>query len=470
MKKSLLWIVVLLLSIAMVAVFSLAGCKAKAATEETIATEEAAEEEVAKEVVEEEEPLEPVTITMWYWGEQEGPGLEGWVKESAEMFQAENPNITVEPVLQTTEGLYAAFRTAAEAKDIPDIQYLWPDLWTFEDVWMGNVMDITEYWTEEDLQYITHKNGGIFEGKRYSIPQYFMPMIMVYNKTVLEDNGIESPPETWDEFIEDCITLEENGYVPFTAGLKDERWPVYAFDLIIVDYINNISDIVAPTIGKAKWTDYTYADWWKKLDMLLPYLNEDAASIDFYQGADAFGLGDAGFSFFAYGGIGPLYEVLGDDLVEMPFPKMGEVSDLSGAIIGSAQNLVVTAYCKHPKEANDFLKFITSPERANAMYVASGLFPTNSEFDVSLLRNNFEKSVFKRVQERSLETEPVNFIPNEIIMGPMCTSLLPMYNGEITPEEAAQKVENEAVRWRESNPEILENFIRWYDSMVEMGR
>ena len=57
MKKSLLWIVVLLLSIAMVAVFSLAGCKAKAAAEEEAApaVEEAAAEEEAAPAVEEEE-------------------------------------------------------------------------------------------------------------------------------------------------------------------------------------------------------------------------------------------------------------------------------------------------------------------------------------------------------------------------------------------------------------------------------
>jgi len=54
MKKSLLWIVVLLLSIAMVAVFSLAGCKAKAAAEEEEAVEEEAVKEEVEEVAEEE--------------------------------------------------------------------------------------------------------------------------------------------------------------------------------------------------------------------------------------------------------------------------------------------------------------------------------------------------------------------------------------------------------------------------------
>ncbi len=60
MKKSLLWIIVLLLSISMVAVFSLAGCKEEAAEEEEVATEEeeaVAEEEVAEEAAATEVPL-----------------------------------------------------------------------------------------------------------------------------------------------------------------------------------------------------------------------------------------------------------------------------------------------------------------------------------------------------------------------------------------------------------------------------
>jgi len=59
-KKSLLWITVLLLSISMVAVFSLAGCKEAAAEEEEVATEEeeaVAEEEVAEEAAATEVPL-----------------------------------------------------------------------------------------------------------------------------------------------------------------------------------------------------------------------------------------------------------------------------------------------------------------------------------------------------------------------------------------------------------------------------
>ncbi|MBA7492226.1 hypothetical protein ES702_02775 [subsurface metagenome] len=57
MKKSLLWIVVVVLSVSMVAAFSLYGCKAAVAEEEAPAEEAVAEE--AEEAAVEEEAGEP---------------------------------------------------------------------------------------------------------------------------------------------------------------------------------------------------------------------------------------------------------------------------------------------------------------------------------------------------------------------------------------------------------------------------
>ena len=466
-KSKVLKLSLLFLVFIFVVSFSLFGCKKEVAPAEEAALAEEVEEAAPAE---EEAAEEPVKLTMWYWGEQEGPGMEGWVNESIEMYQAEHPNITIEAVLQTTEGLYSAFRTAAEAKQTPDIQYMWSETWTFEDVWMGNVMDITEYWSEEDLKYMTNADTGVLEGKRYGVSFYFMPYTMVYNKKVLEASGIKSPPETWDEFIEDCKVLKENGFVPYSVGLKDNMFAAFICDFMVPQYFNKQSEAMLPTIGEAKWTDYTYADWWKKLAQLIPYFNEDAASIDVYQGVDAFGQGNVGFEMYAYGGIAPLYDVLGEDIVRMSFPRIGEGSYFTDRAPQSAQQLVVPAYSEHPKEACDFLKFILSPERANAMYVASGLFPCNNQFDKSLMRNEFEKSVFEYSVERPMHNAICNYTSPEVAWGGIGTYFTPIYNGELSSEEVAQTIEDMTVQWRESNPDMLENYKSWYNSLVEMEK
>lgn len=466
MKKTIIWLLVFVF----IASFSIygVGCKPAEVIEETVkeAVEDSSE---ATEKVMEEEAMEPVKITMWYWGEQEGPGLEGWVNESIEMYQTANQHISVEAVLQTTEGLYPAFRTAAEAKQTPDIQYMWSEIWHFEDVWQGNVMDITEYWSDEDLQYMTSPDAGVLGNERYGVSFYFMGYTMVYNKRVLEESGIDAPPVTWDEFIEDCKTIKDHGFTPFSTGLKDNMFAAFIVDGMLPQYLDKISEVLLSTVGDAKWTDTIYSDWWKDLEQLIPYMNEDAASIDILQGIDLFGLGDTAFTYYAYGGIQPLYDILGDDLGLMSFPRIGEGSVFSDTFPASAQQLVVPAYSEHPKEANDFLKFLLSPERANAMYAASGLFPSNTEFDASKARNPFEQIVLDYGMTHSMNNS-LNFMPPEVGWGGIATHFTSLYNGDLTADEVAQEVENLSVQWKDSNPDMLENYKGWYDALVSMGK
>ncbi|HVA88660.1 MAG TPA: hypothetical protein VNL71_02350, partial [Chloroflexota bacterium] len=65
------------------------------------------------------------TLTMWWWGEQEAQGAQGWMNETIRLYEKAHPNIVINAVLQTTNGLVPSFETAAKAHRGPDIQYLW---------------------------------------------------------------------------------------------------------------------------------------------------------------------------------------------------------------------------------------------------------------------------------------------------------------------------------------------------------
>ena len=47
--------------------------------------------------------LGPQTITVWWLGNQEIPGIEDWMAQSIKLYQAQHPNITVNTVLQSTD-------------------------------------------------------------------------------------------------------------------------------------------------------------------------------------------------------------------------------------------------------------------------------------------------------------------------------------------------------------------------------
>ena len=70
---------------------------------------------------------------MWWWGEQELPGLQAFVDDSVKNYTA----ATVKTMLQDTAVVISQFQTAAAAGKAPDIQYLWNGIYHMESVWLG---------------------------------------------------------------------------------------------------------------------------------------------------------------------------------------------------------------------------------------------------------------------------------------------------------------------------------------------
>src|ERR1700733_2225648 len=73
------------------------------------------------------------TLNMWWWGEQELPGLQAFVSDSVKNYTAAN----VKTMLQDTAVVESQFQTAAAAGKAPDIQYLWNGIYHMESVWLG---------------------------------------------------------------------------------------------------------------------------------------------------------------------------------------------------------------------------------------------------------------------------------------------------------------------------------------------
>ena len=82
------------------------------------------------------------------------PGYKAYMEEMVKRYEKKNPDIKVEAVLQESDNLYTAFRTAEAAGEGPDIQYMWGGTQAMEDVWKGNVAPISDYISEEELSVI----------------------------------------------------------------------------------------------------------------------------------------------------------------------------------------------------------------------------------------------------------------------------------------------------------------------------
>lgn len=213
MKKTILWLLVVVLSISMLSMFSLAGCKEEAAEEEAI------EEEVTPEE-EEAQPVEKVTLVMWT--HDHGP-LVDMHNQLIEEYQNENPNVTVEYISFPWVEFGTSLTTNMAAGTGPDIFGCW-DLWTanFADKGQLNPVNhrilgydsveaMKEDFIKDSLQISTR--GGKIYGIPFEYNSYCLYINTDHFKEIELDPEVDYP-KTWEELIDiakKLVVIDDDG-------------------------------------------------------------------------------------------------------------------------------------------------------------------------------------------------------------------------------------------------------------------
>jgi raffinose/stachyose/melibiose transport system substrate-binding protein len=419
---------------------------------------------------------EKITLKMAYWGESEALGLGAWLEESADMYMKDHPNIAdVEILLLEGEAIYPTFLAQAAAGNPPDIQFLWGGVLGLEQAWNGNIQPISDYWTEEDLRHIycPTRAEGYWNGKQYILPLYMDAWLMAYNKDIFKAAGLdaENPPVYWDEFVAALEKIRDAGYVGTYMGLKDGYMGGWIPSLLGMDYYASITDEHKAVIGEEKLTEKKHAYWWTLWKELLDkgLTNNDAASITIGEGQDLFLQGKVGIGMSIQPLITSWMRQMGEDKIGvMLSPKVRDAlaDGMADQIPVPGADIAIPTKAAHPKEAADFLKFIlTSPERVNAMFKQTGAFPGSDQLDAASVTLPTDKQMYQWIQERPGYTYNYNY-PGDFETT-LYTLGQQLVTGQLTPEQAAQAYEDAAAKWRENNPQGVENFKIWIEKPLE---
>ncbi|UNK18891.1 ABC transporter substrate-binding protein [Paenibacillus sp. N3/727] len=163
-------------------------------------------------------------IEIQYWHSHADAQLEGLDYMIAE-FQKKYPHITVEPVFQGGYGdLHKKLSAAVAANDVPAVTNVEvSSLANFAD--SGVFADLGPWIKRDEVKMDDFSQGMLnayaYNGKQYGFPLIVSTSVFVYNKTILDELGVE-PPQKWDE-IEDF-----NAKVAKKEGGKTTR---YAFSV-----------------------------------------------------------------------------------------------------------------------------------------------------------------------------------------------------------------------------------------------
>lgn len=301
-----------------------------------------------------------------------------YFEDAVAEYEKENPDVDIIMENVSDEAMKDKLSTMAAGGEMPDVFFSWSGEYCKKFSRSNLALDLTPY-LEKDTQW---KNGFLpaflnnstFDGKTYGIPYRSSILYMLYNKEIFEKYNLEAP-ETYDEFLDVCRTLKENGVTPIGFG-NSQTW----YSAWWIGTLN--SQMVDPETLNADYNpetgDFTDERYVEAIQMLLDlnengYFGTNVNSKDYYQVREEFCAGQAGMIMDATAQFSIYEEAMGDNMGYFRFPEMTDGAGDAGTSTGGAEVYCVSAKSKHKEEAVDFIKFMTSKEQAVKQTKESGL-------------------------------------------------------------------------------------------------
>lgn len=198
-----------------------------------------------------------------------------------------------------------------------------------------------------------------------------------YNKDIFDACGITEVPTTWDEFIEDCQIMVDNGYEPMAL---DSAYAAFFFGYHM-----------DRAVGEEVTTELSMNGGWSEnekvieaADLLIDFVNSgylaDGAPDEYPSSQNKIGLTGNVAMVVCANYVCP--EVNNNTGTEINwgmfnYPTIEGGSGSTNAFAGS-NSLGVTAYSEHPQEAFDFIMFLTSGEYDQKMSDAADQIPSDT--------------------------------------------------------------------------------------------
>lgn len=247
----------LLLAAAMTAA-SLAGCGSSSASGDTAADTTAAEAGTT-ETAESTEGSNSgsANLVMAWWGNQTRNER---TQKIIDLYSEQNPGVTIDGQFSEFNDYWQKLATAAAGHSMPDIVQM-DYKYLNQYVTNGLLVDLTPYVEDGTIDTTDCNqdvlNSGSVNGGLYALCNGINSPALLYNKTLLDENGITVKDNmTLDEFIDVCKEVyEKTGYKTNLCYNQNEQW---------IEYFLRADDIVLYEDGKLGGDSYEpYADFFK---------------------------------------------------------------------------------------------------------------------------------------------------------------------------------------------------------------
>jgi multiple sugar transport system substrate-binding protein len=398
-------------------------------------------------------------LKLWWWGEQEAPGLEKWVNDSVAINQKNSGN-TIEPTLQDTAVVISEFQTASAAKNAPDMQFLWNGIYHMESVWLGYLEPLDALIPADELAASQPTILSVFDGKTYRMGWYSAGPMWLYNKEMFDKAGLnaDTPPKTWDELMDAGDKLKTAGFLPISVGLKDGYWGEWYMGHGLGQNLDTPADAINLFIGELDWREPKYYEHWgKELELWQAgFINDDTLSVELYPGIDMFGAGQAAMTAIVTPIAASQATALGssEKIGPMVFPVFG-TGKMAGKAIADDQGFGISV--SQVEVAADFLRSCTP----GAIQACGRILKSHQWIRV---RWQCHRGSCSGPSGKAGLPDTVtisDLMPVLFWTDAMFVNSQKIISGEYTPEQAGQNAYDVTQKWVEQNPDMVENYAAW---------
>ena len=335
----------------------------------------------------------------------------------------------------------------------PDVFYSWEGGRALEVIKNGFAADLTPYYQKygwDKFLVPASVSLATFGDKKYFVPTEIGASVVWYRKDLYEKLGLKVPT-TWDELMANAEAGKKAGLWPFLLA-NQKKWPSqFMWSAILVNkfgldtYQGLVNNTIPWTDSRAVETTKIMADL-AKADMFEPSFN----SIDVGPAMVPWSQGKA---LHWYQGSFNLGRFRGDQakccVVPMDFFPMPSIDGKKPVMsVYDEDTIMIHAKSPHKDEAAEFVDWMISKQAMTEKLAIDKPYPSSTEGDLSSL-SEMEQRLGKQMAGAGQFTfMHVDHATPPAISDRFLDSLQGVLAGAITPEDAMQQTEDEAVRTR----------------------
>ncbi len=451
MKRNILWFLVIIMALVV------AGCSAATPTQAPAPepTEAPAAEPTEAPVIEPTEApaAEPVTIQVFYPVAVDAP-IADMLKGYIDTFEADNPDIHVEPVFSGGYGdVKTAIQTTIDGGGQPPALAVMLATDLYDLINADSIVPLDDYISgmDDGQAYLddffpVFLDNSRYDDKLWSIPFQRSAVVMYYNADLFKEKGLE-PPDSWQALADaGQAMVEKDGDQVSRWGIEwPSGWPYWLFQPLAIGAGQNI-------IGDSDTE--VYFDDPKVIEAVQYYIDLSKEYGAMAEGVQAIwgqapsdlASGQTAMIVHSTGSLTGLLDQAEFEVGVMAIP--GKEAGTYATVPGGG-NLYL--FKGAPQEQQDaawkFTEFLTQPENAADFSINTGYIASRqSAYDTDAMKA-YTAEVPQALSTRdALQNAGAEFSVQNLgeVRNIFHDYLQKAYNGEMTPEEAMAAAQADA--------------------------